>query len=215
MNVAELEAAVRLRQDRLLALETRAAGLTERQQSLTDEIAALEFARDAAINCRELFGTLTDAKRELIREKIELLVTTGIQAVFGPNYGFSIRQETKRNVVTFEYEITYLSGGQWHKSPLRGHHGGGLVALTGLLLRVVMVLFSHPARRRFIALDESLAALDGDKRPLVAKLMKTLGEELGMQFVLVSHSPEYAEEADVVLEVQPSPSGHAQIVNIT
>lgn len=215
VDVEQLAAGVRLQEDALVALETQRTMLVQNKEDYATEVAQLEESVDVALKTRELFQTLTDAKRELVREKIELLVTSGIQAVFGPNYGFSIEQKIARNQITFEYKITYLSGGEWHKSPLRGYHGGGLVALVGLLLRVVMVLFTYPPRRRFIVLDETLAALDGDKRPLVAKLMRNLGDELELQFLLVTHSPEYAEDADVVLEVRPSQSGHSQIVRVS
>ncbi len=155
------------------------------------------------LKTRKLFEELTDRKRELVRDKIELLVTHGIQAVFGPGYGFRIEQAVKRNNVTFSYRVLEAREGEVLDTPLRGYHGGGLVALVGFLLRVVMVLFTYPPRRRIIFLDETMAALDGDKRGPLGRLLQELGSKLDMQFVMVTHSPEYADDADVVYGVRP------------
>jgi DNA repair exonuclease SbcCD ATPase subunit len=189
-----------------LTLET----ISEREA----EVASLSVAVENFNEVRILFERLTEDKREVIRTKIEALVTHGIQSVFGPEIYFKIEQRIARNQVTFEYKIVHEYGGEKRESDLRGYHGGGLVALVGFLLRVVMVLFSHPARRRVIFLDESMAALDGDKRTAFAALLRTLGEQLGMQFVLITHSPEYASDADKVYEVLPDLNGRAKIVPV-
>jgi DNA repair exonuclease SbcCD ATPase subunit len=181
--------------------------LQEQLGQRESEVLVLNSEAEVFTQVRTLFQTLEDSKRELVRSKIEALVTYGIQSVFGPHYAFRIEQKTARNQVTFEYRIKHEFEGSVHESALRGAHGGGLVALVGFLLRVVMVLFAHPARRRIIFLDETMAALDGDKRGAFAALVRRLGDSLGLQVVLITHSPEYADEADKVYLVRPIRDG--------
>jgi DNA repair exonuclease SbcCD ATPase subunit len=190
-----------------------------RQEALEDQLQEkehdLELNRrtaDVSLKVRILMEKMTEDKREAVRTKIEALVTHGIQAVFGEGYFFVIKQELKRNAINFDFKIIHEFGGERHESDLRGTHGGGLVALVGFLLRVVMVLFSHPTRRRTIFLDETMAALDGDKRVAFAHLLRTLGGKLGLQFVLITHSPEYSADADKVYEVLAKGDGKAKIV---
>ncbi len=154
------------------------------------------------VEVRQLFELLTDTKRELVRAKIEDLVTHGVQAVFGDTYTFKIEQGLARNQVTFDYRILQTVNDSVVETPLRGFHGGGLVALVGFLLRLVMVLFIHPPRRRIMFLDETFANLDADKRPALAKLLQNLGEQLKCQFVMITHSPEYVAEADTAYETR-------------
>lgn len=186
--------------------------LVEQLTAFELEAQQLAEGSELAVQARVLFESLTDKKREVVRTKIEALVTHGIQSVFGPDYQFRIEQKLARNQVTFEYRIFHAFEGELRESDLRGAHGGGLVALVGFLLRVVMVLFVHPPRRRIIFLDETMAALDGDKRAPFAQLLRSLGEQLRMQFCLVSHSPEYAADADKVYMVTPNGNGTSRLV---
>jgi len=186
--------------------------LTQQLEGKRNELVKLNTEAELATQVRLLFESLTDKKRELVRTKIEALVTHGIQAVFGPSYIFKIEQEIKRNNVTFNYRIHHEFKGELKESDLRGFHGGGLVALVGFLLRVVMVLFTHPPRRRIIFLDETMAALDGDKRQPFAHLLKQLAAQLSMQFIVITHSPEYASDADKVYLVTPTGDGISKLV---
>ncbi len=178
---------------------------------LENEIESQKDLQDTALKARVLLEQLTDKKREIVRTKIEALVTHGIQTVFGPDYDFRIEQKLSRNSVTFEYKIRHLFKGEVHESDLRGYHGGGLVALVGFLLRVVMVLFTRPARRKVIFLDETMAALDGEKRAPFARLLVTLADQLDMQFVLITHSIEYTTDADTSYEVVPNGDGTSRL----
>lgn len=195
------------------AQETARKGLLEKQRD--ERLEELNINEKLAENCldvRTLFEGLSDKKRELVRTKIEALVTHGIQSVFGPNISFSIEQKMSRNQVTFEYKIIDEFDGERHESDLRGYHGGGLVALVGFLLRLVMVLYTYPPRRRIIFLDETMAALDADKRAPFTALLRHLGDALDCQFVVITHSPEYAEDADKVYLIVQQPNGHSELV---
>lgn len=201
-------------------LRSQLDGDNARRQLLEEQLSAAEARVGSAqanaeimVQVRTLFEGLTDKKREMVRSKIEALVTHGIQAVFGADYAFKIEQKTARNQVTFEYRILEKEADGWVETELRGAHGGGLVALVGFLLRLVMVLFVHPPRRRIIFLDETFANLDADKRPGLSKLLQSLGSELQCQFVMITHSPEYVDEADKAYEIRRS-GDSAQLMTI-
>jgi DNA repair exonuclease SbcCD ATPase subunit len=176
--------------------------LEEQLEAAETRVSSAQANAEALTQVRSLFESLTDKKREMVRSKIEALVTHGIQAVFGPDYAFAIEQKTARNQVTFNYRILQKEGDEWVATDLRGYHGGGLVAMVGFLLRLVMVLFTHPPRRRILWLDETFANLDADKRDPLAKLLQSLGKELKCQFVMITHSPEYIDEADKAYEIR-------------
>jgi DNA repair exonuclease SbcCD ATPase subunit len=202
VNIEEARNRFTALERKLLTDEANAAALRDLLDTrLTARSRALQEA-ETALLARQLFEVITERKREQVRAKIEDLVTYGVQSVFGDHLHFRIEQKSSRNQVAFEYRIVTAVGDDQHVTDLRGHHGGGLVALVGFLLRVVMVLFSSPQRRRIIFLDETMAALDGDKRQPFARLMVELGTKLDLQFVLITHSPEYLEDADVAYEAR-------------
>lgn len=206
-RLAAVEDTLRNRQETLAVAVARKGLLQEQLANREKEVSDAERASEIGRMARALLEQLTDAKREVVRSKIEDLVTHGIQAVFGSEYSFRIEQKTARNNVTFEYRIVHHFGGQTRESGLRGYHGGGLVALVGFLLRVVMVLFIHPPRRRILFLDETFANLDSDKRDPLARLLLELGQSLEIQFVLITHSEEYADVADKTYEIRQDSGG--------
>jgi DNA repair exonuclease SbcCD ATPase subunit len=201
-RLSHLEQFARARAEDLAARQARRSVLQEQLADLDTRVTTAKQAAEELVQARVLFENLTDSKRELVRSKIEALVTYGIQAVFGPDYSFSIEQKLARNQVTFEYRVHQTFGSDVRVTELRGAHGGGLVSLIGFLLRMVMVLFVHPPRRRIMFLDETFANLDADKRPALAKLLQSLGASLNVQFVMITHSPEYVDEADMVYEIR-------------
>lgn len=193
---------VRQQRSKLDGDKARKQLLEEQRVAAEARVESARATAETMIQVRTLFENLTDKKRELVRSKIEALVTHGVQAVFGESYAFKIEQKTQRNQVTFEYRILQKEGDGWVETELRGAHGGGLVATVGFLLRLVMVLFVHPPRRRIIFLDETFANLDADKRPALAALLQSLGEKLSCQFVMITHSPEYVDAADKAYEIR-------------
>jgi hypothetical protein len=199
---------------RVTAREAQRELLSEQRSTKTLRVSALEQEIESTRHARQLLEQLTTRKQELVRSKIEDLITYGIRAVFGPDYTFKIEQKLARNNVAFDYKIIHEFDGASYESDLRGHHGGGLVALVGFLLRTVMVLYSHPPRRRVIFADETMAALDGDKRGPFAKLLTEMGSKLGMQFIIITHSPEYAEDADLVYEIRQT-AGTSKLVKVS
>ncbi len=214
-DLNQLEGRVRDLRDAVARDEGRQGVILEQLQEQTVRRDSARETAELALNTRLLLEKLTDSKREVVRDRIESLVTFGIRAVFGAEYTFRIVQGTARNNVTFNYRVTRDMGGEVDlDTDLRGSHGGGLVALVGFLLRVVMVLFVTPSRRRIILLDETMAALDGDKRAPFAQLMRQLGEKLDLQFLLVTHSEEYVEDADKAYTIKSS-GGRARFASLT
>ena len=82
---------------------------------------------------------------------------------------------------------------------------GGVLDVACFALRVASLILTKPPRRRLLILDEpfhflSLEGANGHKNLLRAReLVHSLAEELGIQFIVVTHLKEFYSEADICL----------------
>lgn len=133
-------------------------------------------------------------------KQIENVVSHGLTSIFEESMEFKIHQSVvgKRLEVKFSL-ITYQ-----HDKPLEtsimDSRGGGIGAVVGFLLRVA-ILMLMPNARRLLVLDETFAQLSVEYLPALSEFIAQLCEQTGIQVLLVTHSTEFASEADVVYRV--------------
>jgi len=70
--------------------------------------------------------------------------------------------------------------------------GGGTVDVAAFALRLAALMLQRPPQRRCLVLDEPFKYLSKAYRPVVRDLLLDLAEELGMQFIVVTHDAEMA-----------------------
>lgn len=123
-------------------------------------------------------------------------------AVFPDPYEFHILFEVKRGKT--EARLVFRRDGV-EVDPLDGS-GGGIVDVAAFALRVAALVLHEPPLRRILFLDEPFKFVAPEVRPVLAQVIEVLAQELGIQFVLVTHDSEF-EVGKVVRLPDGEPQG--------
>lgn len=169
--------------DRLLADYEHAArtvkeertALRAVEQSVKDSAAAQKIIQDAA-----------QAVQTEAHARLASVVGRCLHAVFGEDaYDFRIIFDRKRGRT--EARLVFIRDGQEIDPDALG---GGVIDVASMALRIACLLASVPRRRRLLVLDEPWRHLSRKYRPAVRGLVESLAIELGIQFLIVTHSRE-------------------------
>lgn len=158
---------------------------------LRDEISLYETAI-------EVLSKIGEERQNTVQTQIESLVTQGLQTVFGSELSFHIIQSQRGKMATVEFIVrSTLDDGREIDTDVMAARGGGLAAVIGFLLRLVVILLS-PERgvRRILFLDETFAHLSKEYVPLMADFLRELVDKTDIQLLLVTHQDEFIDSAD-------------------
>jgi len=172
---AEMDTLMRERADAVVSL-------AEAEQDLRVRDAALVFLRE-----------LSEAQQESMRQKVSSLVTYGLRTVFETDIEFTVTTDTWGNQVTMGFAIKDASG---QEVELMEAEGGGLVVLSALLLRIVMLLIHRPRLRALLVADEPLTELSECYREPAADLLRRLVDKGLLRLLFVTHDSTLAAAAD-------------------
>lgn len=203
--LAEKNNAVQQRVGEKRSLESR---LTELEREIFELNSSVKNTEKAVW----LLQQYADFQQKEIIEKVESIVTSGLQAVFRNNtlefklYYSETKSGTKKKSPEITMAVFYEYGGNSVKGDLRNSFGGGLSVVVSTLLRIVFVMFLPDKIRPILFLDEPLRDLspsydagnDSDGYRLrMAEFLQKLSKDTGIQIVLVTHEPEYATLSDI------------------
>lgn len=141
----------------------------------------------------ELIRRLNDSSITMV----ESLVTEGLSTIFEKPFEFKIRVEQKRGVLAY-FPVLLEQGEELN---IMDSRGGGIVAVTSILMRIVTILVSNPPLKRLLILDESLAQLSKEYTDKAAEFFKKLGKSFGFTIIMVTHDYGFVDHADKVYEV--------------
>lgn len=136
---------------------------------------------------------LGEEEQDAAQRYVEEMVTRGLQAVFSEELSFHLVQSVRAGQANVEFVIR---DGEL-ETPVLEARGGGMAAVTGFLLRLA-VLLKKPEVARVLWLDESFAHVSAEYRGRVGEFLREICTEAGVQVIMVTHDPEYAELADEV-----------------
>lgn len=158
--------------------------------------AALDLEQNAA-QVAALLQTYSEQEQAELQGRIEALVSEGLQAVFQEDLGFRLLPGNERGQPTLRFAIT----GHGVETDVLEARGGGLAAVIGFLLRVILVAL-HPERaRRFFVLDETFGMVSAGFQEELGRFIRRLCDEADLQVLLVTHAPRVGLHADKVYEV--------------
>jgi DNA repair ATPase RecN len=191
-------------------------GLRERIQKsgyrLEAELAVLERTRRELQECNDQLETLNQAcvvlktvgeqQREKTVSTFERVVTLALKEIFDSPYAFKIEVTSDKRVQT---KFKLLHGEE--ELDLMTAVGGGILNVVSFVLKVLILASIRPRRQQIMYLDEQFNNVSADYRPRVAKLLKSFSEQLGMQFVMITHQSEFAAEADIVYHLSKGSDG--------
>jgi len=212
MNLNELRSDYSKKRDAFQRRYGERQGLEKRERELTQEIDALRV--DAATNEKAvwLLQQYADFQQREVIEKIEDIVTSGLQAVFRNNtlsfklYYSETKSGTQKKAPEITMAVFYDYGGNQVRGDIKNSFGGGLSVVVSTLLRVVIVWFLKEKVQPILLLDEPLRDLspsydsgtlaDG-YRLRMAEFLAKLTLDAGIQIILVAHEPEYGSISDI------------------
>lgn len=175
----------------------RARALKTHGKKLEEEISSLTELRDSYEKAAAVLSSIGEDRQQQAQEKVEELVTRGLQTVFGDEYGFRIEQTSVGNRPEVNFLVkSVMEDGKVIETDVMSSRGGGLAAVVGFLLRVVIMLLSKKSQESVIFLDETFGMLSAEYEGRMAEFLKKISEETGIAIVLVTHSDAYSDLAD-------------------
>lgn len=123
--------------------------------------------------------------------KIDSIVNLGLATCFGDEYHFKLEYVLARGKTEVEFNLY-----DREENPVDPmlQSGGGLVDLLAFCLRIAVYNISHTDN--VIVFDEAMKYVSAGFREKAAELVHTLSERLGLQFISVTHIPEFRDNSD-------------------
>lgn len=121
--------------------------------------------------------------------KISDVVTRCLHAVFpDAKYTFKLMFEEKRNQTEARCVLLDAQGNEY--DPVEAT-GGGVMDVVSFGLRIACLMLQRPVPRKTLVLDEPWKFLSKQYRGNMMSLVESLATELGIQFILVTHVPDF------------------------
>lgn len=204
-----LTAAEREFDQRVGAARALAAAGKEAQQKAEEQ-------KQIVIACEEataFFNSFADERQQKVQSRIETLVTHGVQTIFGEDLTFHVVSEQKANRSEVHFTLkSALGDGTVVETSILDARGGGVAAVVGFLLRLVITLLRQD--RPLLVVDEGFAQVSETYLPAVGQFVRELVDQTGVQVLLVTHSEVFTEYADSVYRVTQK-SGVSHIEDLT
>lgn len=146
---------------------------------------------------------LTDLKKKETTEKIENIISFGLQTIFeDSSYQFKILDSIKRKQVVYDFRVYSDSFKSAEGVSILDSRGGGVISIVSFLLRLVLMCMMDKKAERFMALDEPFNALSENYHENLVSAIKSITEKLGVQLLVVSHQKSLDAFGDVVYELK-------------
>jgi DNA repair exonuclease SbcCD ATPase subunit len=131
------------------------------------------------------------------QHQIEELVTRGLTTIFGEDISFHLvqTQRGKTPEVKFLVKSRGLNGRVVETSVMDAR-GGGMAAVVGFLLRLVILLLSKDQKTPTLILDESFSHVSAEYERPLAEFIKELVDKTRVQIIMITHSDAFNEFAD-------------------
>ncbi len=165
--------------------------LRKQQERAKLTLAEERSDQELTVRARLLLEQYSEVEQEQLKLKVEALVTRGLQTIFGDEYSFRIGMKVLRKQAAMEFTIIRES---IERDPL-GAHGGGLVNVIALVLRLTIVALT-PGLSRTVVLDEPFAQLSQGYIDGMGRFIRELVDATEMQLIIVSHEVEISDVAD-------------------
>lgn len=167
-----------------------------------------EAERHAKVNV--LLTGLAEQAQARAQVQLEQLVTRGLQVIFGTELSFHVNHAVKAGQLSTEFTIRSAYEDRVVDTPVLEARGGGMAAVVGFMLRLVVLLLT-PGAQRLLLLDEAFAHLSREFEPRLAEFLREVCEKAAVQVLLVSHSDAYDDFADARLRLTPGRDGEVTV----
>lgn len=162
----------------------------------TDIRAKLKVSTIDHLEARALFQRASEITQEKLAIHLSDLVSLALKTVFKNPYKFKVEFVSKRGGTECNLFYTDDKGNEY--SPLNSC-GYGAADVASLALRVAY--HSLGDTRPVLVFDEPLRHLSTDLMGKASELIESLSKELGLQFIIITHSEELANSANKTFTV--------------
>lgn len=173
--------------------------MTARIENLTAEIQELFEESQVLAMTTELLNSVGEERQLKAQAVIENLVTRGLHTIFDDTLSFHIHMSVRGRTSVVDFTVRTNLGAEVVETTVMDARGGGLAAIIGFLLRVVVLsLRTAQGGAKIIILDETFAHVSSDYLQGVGEFLKELISITGVQILMVTHQEEFEGIADKV-----------------
>lgn len=172
--------------------------IADTAKRLEAEIGELHRAEALYERAAAVLSSICDERQAETQARIEALVTLGLQTIFGEDLSFHLVATTRAKTPVVDLVVRSPLADTTVDTPVMDARGGGLAAVVGFLLRLVILLLSRHRQDTVLILDETFAHLSAEYEPRMAEFLRELVDRTGVQVILVTHSDAYTDAADKV-----------------
>jgi DNA repair exonuclease SbcCD ATPase subunit len=146
-----------------------------------------------------LLNSLGEERQLAAQASIEELVTRGLQMIFDETLSFHIVQNVRGKTAVVEFVVRTTLGTEVIETPVMDARGGGLAAVIGFLLRLVVMLMGRSERDAdLLVLDETFSMVSAEYLEPLGEFLREVVDRTGAQIVMVTHQAAFSEYADKV-----------------
>jgi len=157
----------------------------QERQALQTITQRLEIIRQA----QSIVQKVAETVQNQAHNRIASVVSRCLESVFGSDaYQFKIKFERKRGRT--EAVLLLERNGIELDDPINSA-GGGVIDVAAFALRVACLALSLPKRRKLLVLDEPFKHVSAEYRPTIRTMVESLARDMGIQFVIVTHSDQF------------------------
>ena len=188
--------------DRLVG---EAQSIAREGQAKQIQVKELKEEIDLLDKVTKVLNSIGEQRQDDAKRTIEALVTQGLQTIFGEDLSFHL--ETKAaGKVEFVVVTTLEDGSEIATTPIIDARGGGLAAIVGFLLRLVVLILKNK-EDTVLFLDESFAHVSQEYEPRLAEFLREVVDKTGVQIIMVTHSTAYSDQADKIYHLSLDKKG--------
>jgi DNA repair exonuclease SbcCD ATPase subunit len=178
---------------------TEAQMYAHQGRALLEEIRQLNQVIELHEKAALVLTAIGEQRQDAAQRAIEDLVTEGLRTIFGNDLSFHLVPGVRAKSPVVDLVVrSQLADGTAVDTDVLAARGGGLAAVIGFLLRLVILLLSKNKQDTVLFLDETFAHVSAEYLPRLIEFLKDLVAKTGVQLVLVTHDESFLEAADVV-----------------
>ena len=189
------------------------------QAQKTEALTGLQQAQDDIDiweKVRIIFAMASDQARQQLKIFIEETVTRALQVAGFPGQPrFKVLLGERAGSPAAEWRIIEArEDGSEMETSVEDSHGGGLVDVVSLALRLALLQRSRPKPAPLIILDEPAKHVSAEYAPNVAFFLKEFCAATGVQAIMVTHNETLADMADTAVHVSKPAGGPSEVKQV-
>jgi len=189
----------------------KAEQLAQRKEQKEEALAKLREQKEILEQVRILLQQTSEFAREQARQQVEWLVTSALQAIFGPELEFKIELNEARGRPEAEFYVVSQYGGVEVKVKPQDARGGGIIDVISLALRFAIIHLFQPPIGGPIILDEPAKHVSEEYIANVAQFLKDISIYFQRQVIMVTHNNYLSEMGDTSYRVELK-DGKSQVI---